>query len=202
MRRSLGNLPNDATGVTRCKHRGGNASSDDTAGADDGARSDRDARHDDGATADPHIGAYLDRFPVFFSSPGGGIEGVQWCVDLDGRPEEGEVTDGHGTDVEHHTVEVEEDALAKANVFAIVTVERRLHPDGVAAGAKQVAQNRAAVVGLILMRRVQRLTQVARTDSSRNQIRIERIVELTRQHLVAFRGHGSREWMASINVST
>ena len=53
-------------------------------------------------------------------------------------------------------------------------------------------QNRASVVGLILVRCVQRLTEVARADAPRDQIGIERIVELARQHLVAFRGHGNR----------
>jgi hypothetical protein len=66
--------------------------------------------------------------------------------------------DAHPAHIEHHAVEVEKHALAELDVRAVVAVERRLHPDGVAALTEQRLQNPPAL-GLRGFRRgVQRLS--------------------------------------------
>ena len=69
-------------------------------------------------------------------------------VDLHRGAEEREVADGDAADVEHDAVEVEVDALAEMDVRAVIAVERRLHPDCVAARAEEVREDAAAQVGV------------------------------------------------------
>lgn len=68
-------------------------------------------------------------------------------------------------------------------------IERRLHPHAVAALAEQVAQNAPMFDFLRLARRVELLTQITSSRTSCHQLRIERVVHLAGQHLLAFDGH-------------
>ncbi|HEU5186200.1 MAG TPA: hypothetical protein VFU01_16620 [Gemmatimonadaceae bacterium] len=112
------------------------------------------------------------------------------CQDLHARPEERVVADPHGTDVEHDAVEVEEHALAELDVRPVVAEERRLHPHGVAAAAEQLAQDRAARLDLAFARGVESLAEVAGAFSSGDELGVERVVQLTDQHLRTFGWHG------------
>ena len=51
--------------------------------------------------------------------------------------------DADRADIQDDAIEVEEDTLAELDVGAVVTEERRLHPDAFAALGKQVAENAA-----------------------------------------------------------
>src|SRR5689334_17503504 len=113
-------------------------------------------------------------------------------IDLHGRPEEREVADGHLADIEYDTVEVEEHALAEMNVLTIVTIEGRLHPHRLASASKQVAKDRSSLAGFSFAGRVQGLAQIARPRAPRDQLGIERIIELARQHLLVLRTHSTR----------
>jgi hypothetical protein len=61
-------------------------------------------------------------------------------------------------------------------VRAVVTVERRLHPNRVASRPKKVGQYRAALLLLRLARVVEGLTQIPCVLASANKLGIERIV--------------------------
>src|SRR5690606_6274191 len=70
-------------------------------------------------------------------------------------------------------------------------IERRLHPDGVAARSEELAQDPPALLLLCLARRIQRLAQVSRSRSGRDELRIERIVRLACNHLLSLGPHRS-----------
>jgi hypothetical protein len=79
--------------------------------------------------------------------------------------------------------------LAEPYIGAVVAEERRLHPDGVATGAEQFAQDGAPFFRLRFSRRIQRLTQIAGARPSVDQRGVHRIVKLAREHLVPFGFH-------------
>src|SRR5690242_10184282 len=110
-------------------------------------------------------------------------------VDLHGGPEQGVAADSYAADVEHHTVEVEEDALAQLDVGAAVTEEGRLHPHRVAAGAEQLDEDAATLVLVRFTSGVEVPTENASTLAPRDQLGIERIVQVASEHLLAFGGH-------------
>ena len=70
-----------------------------------------------------------------------GVHRMRGGVDLHGRAEQRVVADADLAHVEHDAVEVEEALAAEVDVRAVVAKERRLHPDIVAAGAEQLAQD-------------------------------------------------------------
>src|ERR671914_1481332 len=101
---------------------------------------------------------------------------MQRRQDLHRWTEERVVTDTYRAHVEHDAVEVEEDPLPELDVRAVVAVERRLHPDGVAPGAEQLAQDAPSLLLLTFARGVERLAQVARALTGGDEIGIERVV--------------------------
>ena len=60
---------------------------------------------------------------------------------LHGGAEQREVADLHRAQVQHHTIEVEEDALAELDVRTVMAEERRLLPHCLSAGTKQLGEN-------------------------------------------------------------
>lgn len=148
-------LSYDATWIACRKYIARNISRHDAPSSNDGARTNGDARQNDGAASHPDVRADDDRLAVFLPSPGRGIQWMKWRVDLHRRSKESEIPDRDGADVEHDAIEVEEDALAEVNVLAVVAVEGRLHPDGVAAGAKKPAEDGAALVAIALASGIQ-----------------------------------------------
>jgi hypothetical protein len=127
--------------------------------------------------------------PNSFSTPLLGIERVQRRIDLHRRSEQSEIADPHRADIQDDAVEVEEDAFAELDVRAVVAIERGLHPDALAALAEQVAQDATTFRFFGLARGVELLTEIACTRASCDQLRIERVVHLTCQHLLAFSRH-------------
>jgi hypothetical protein len=61
-------------------------------------------------------------------------------IDLDGRPNLGAVTDGDRGNVQKHTVEVEEDALAEMDVVSIVDEEGGTYDAAVADRTEELLQ--------------------------------------------------------------
>src|SRR6185369_7247235 len=89
------------------------------AGADQRAVADRDAGQEDGAAADPDVAADSHRaaeLQAGFSRIG--VARVVGRVDLHGGPDLGAVADDDLDDVENDAIEVEEDAVAEADVIA------------------------------------------------------------------------------------
>jgi len=88
-------------------------------------------------------------------------------------------------------VDVEEHALAELDVRSVITEERWLHPDRIATCVKELAQNASALVLLCFSRCVQSLAEVACSRPGGNEVRIERVVQLAVEHLLALAGHRS-----------
>jgi hypothetical protein len=105
-------------------------------------------------------------------------------VDLHRRTEERKAADAHLADVQHDAVEVEEHPLAQLDVRAVVAEEGRLHPHRVPSRTEQFAQDSSPFLVLRFARGVQRLTEISRMRPSRNQLGIERVVQLSGQHLL------------------
>ena len=61
-------------------------------------------------------------------------------VNLNGWTKERKIAYPHLANVEYDAVEVEVDPSAEIDVAAIITIERRLHPDRITAAAKQLNQ--------------------------------------------------------------
>ena len=101
-------------------------------------------------------------------------------------------------DVEHDAVEVEEDALAEQDVRAVVAKERRLHPDRIAAGAEQVAEDPPALVLLAFAGGVEVLAEIPGAVAGADEFGVEGVVEFAGEHLVAFGGH-VMTWASSGN---
>src|SRR5262245_53016201 len=110
-------------------------------------------------------------------------------IELDGWAKQCEASDQDATDVEHDAVEVEEHALAKLDVRSVVAEEGRLHPDGVAAGGKELAQDASALALLCFGRCVQRVAEVACAHAGGDEVCVERIVELPVEHFLALASH-------------
>src|SRR4051812_36520947 len=194
--RLFGNLANDAAGIAGREDAVRHVARDDAAGADHGAVADAHARQDDRAAADPHVGPDVDRLAEFLAAAQLRVERVHRRIDLHRRPEQRKAADTHAAHVEDDAVEVEEDALAKLDVCAVVAEEGRLHPHRLAAAAEQLAQEAPPFVLLPFARGVQVLAEIARALASRDQLEIERIVEVAGQHLVAL-GHEDLSSVAS-----
>ena len=88
-------------------------------------------------TSDP----ISDWLPEFLPAPLLRVQRMQWRVYLNCRPEEGEIANPDGANVQHDAIEIKEHSLAEFNVRAIVAEEGRLHPHGVATLAEQIAQD-------------------------------------------------------------
>src|SRR3954468_3989305 len=93
-------------------------------------------------------------------------------VDLNGGAKQCEVPDAHGAHVEDHTIEVEEHALSKMDVRAVVAVEGRLHPPLAAAASEQLGQNAATLLLFALARAIECLAQIARPHAGGAQLGI------------------------------
>ena len=150
-----------------------------------GAGADADAGADDGAAADPGVVADGDRLAGLQRAALRVIEGMQRRVDLHRRAEETEVADLHGADVEDHAVEVEVDAAAERDVGTEVAEERRLDVDLVTAGGEELLQDRTARRIVRVADRVQRVTEIVRARARRDELRIEGVIELAGEHLLA-----------------
>src|SRR3546814_6402765 len=93
--------------------------------------------------AEPDVEADTYRAPEL--QPGGARGRVARVVggeDLHARRDLGAVADRHFAHVEDHAVEVEEHAVAQANIEAVVAVERRPHVDARTHRAEALAQQR------------------------------------------------------------
>src|SRR5581483_8743225 len=99
------------------------------------------------------------------------------------------VADGHPAHIEHDAVEVEKHPLSKLDVRPVIAVKRRLHPDGLPACSEELLAEIPSYLLIAFTGSIQRLAQIARAVSRRHQIRIQCIVELARQHLLALSSH-------------
>src|SRR5690606_27614649 len=142
------------------------------AGADHGPVTDAHAGEDQRAAADPGILADLDRPAVFPAAALLRVQRMQRREDLHAGAEQREAADAHRADIEHHAVEVEEDALAEFDVGAVVAPEGRLHPDAVAAPAEQLAQDLPPRIGFRIGGGIQRAAEVAGIGAGGDEIRI------------------------------
>src|SRR5262245_17670420 len=123
----------------------GNVPGHHAAGADHRAVADGDAGQDDRTAADPDIAA--DAHGTAKLEPGTprvGITRMVRSINLHGGADLGTIADRHLDDVKDDAIEVEEDAVAEADVVAIVAMKWR--PDhGIDADmSKTLAQQRMA----------------------------------------------------------
>src|SRR5690606_28674720 len=119
------------------------------------------------------------------------LEWMQRGVDLHGGAEQREAADPHPADVQDDAIEVEEHPLTELDVRAVIAIERRLHPYGVAAGAEQRFEDAAALLYRILPAAIERLAQIAGPVACVDQLGVERVVQLARQHLLPLAAHGA-----------
>jgi hypothetical protein len=161
-----------------------------TASADHRARADSDARQDDRAATHPDVRADGDRLAELLSASELRAEWMRRRVNLHCGAEQREIPNPHRTHVQHDAVEVEEHAFPQLDVRAVVTEERRLHPHRLAASAEKASQDASPLLLLGLAGGVQRLAQIAGAHTARHQLRVERVVELSIQHLVTLALHG------------
>jgi hypothetical protein len=85
--------------------------------------------------------------------------------------------------------EVEEDAHPEMYVRAVVAVERRLHPNCAASGAKELDQDGAALLLLRLPGVVEGLAQLSCALACAYELWIQGVVEVTGEHLLPFSWH-------------
>lgn len=137
----MNGFPDDAARVAGCERTLRNVARDYTAGTDHGARSDPNTGQNQSTATNPDIRADLDRLSEFLLSAQLGIKRMQWRQNLHAGPEERVVADSHFAYIEHDAVEIEEYPCAKVDVRAVVAVERRLHPYGIATCAKQLLED-------------------------------------------------------------
>src|SRR5262249_32299506 len=86
----------------------------------------------------------------------------------------------------------EEHPLAQQDVRAVVTEERRLHPDRLPASAEEGREDAAAGLLVPLTGRIQVLAQIPGPFPGLDKFRGERIVQFPGQHLVFFTSHSVR----------
>ena len=137
-------------------------------------------------------------FPYSSRRRNSASSGCSGGVDLHGGSEQGEAADAHRAHIQHHAVEVEEDAFAQLDVGPVVAVERRLHPDGVASGAEEVLENPASLLYIFFSRSIQRLAQVARAISGSDELGIQGVVQLAGEHLLPFTAHAAQYGTSSL----
>ena len=118
------------------------------------------AWQDNRAATDPDVSADLDRLAEFFAATLVGVHRMHRRVDLHGRAELGVVTDSHVTHIQNDAVEIEEHTFAQFDVDAVVAEKWRLHPNGFATFAKQIAQDATPLLLLPLASRIQRLAEI------------------------------------------
>lgn len=98
----------------------------DTARPDHGPVADGDAGQDDGAATDPDVGADPHRAAEFETAgPCCGVARMVGRVDLDRGSDLGALADRDLNDIQDHAIEVQEHAIAEANIVAEVAKERR-----------------------------------------------------------------------------
>ena len=139
--------------------------------------------------ADPHVGSDLNRLAELLMAAQLGFERVSGRVNLHGRTELYVVPDPDLAHVQYDAVEIEKTCFAKQDVGPVVTEERRLKPNVVAAVAEQFAKDASAFILLGLASGVEVLAQISRPVSGAGQFGIARVVQLPRQHLRAFTSH-------------
>ncbi len=137
----MNEFPDDAARIAGCKSVVGNVARDYTAGTDHGARSDPDTSQNQRTATDPHVRADLDRFSELLRPAQLAIKRVQRCQNLHAGSEQRVVADSHFAYIKHDAVEVEEHPSTEVNICAIVAVERRLHPYGIATCTEQLRKN-------------------------------------------------------------
>ena len=98
----------------------------DAPAADDGVIPDGDARQDEGAAPDLDVAANADRAAKLkHRSTLRRVARMIRGENLHTRPDLGQVADGHLDDVKNDATEIEEYALAKSYIVAVVTLEWR-----------------------------------------------------------------------------
>src|SRR6185312_6497021 len=118
-----------------------------------------------------------------------GIEWMHRRQYLNGWPEKSVVADCNPANVQHNAIEVEEHPLAKLDVGAVIAIEGRLHPDRLPAFSKKLRTKKPAYVLIPFAGSIQHLAQVARAISGRYQFRVQSVIKLACQHLVALTRH-------------
>src|SRR5882757_4053332 len=112
--------------ISRHGRTGRNIPRDHAASADQRAVTDGDSGQDDGTAADPDVAADPDRAAEFQpGAPGRGVARVVGGIDLHRGPDLGAIADHDLDDVEDHAIEIEEHAVAEADIAAVVAAERR-----------------------------------------------------------------------------
>src|SRR5690606_4724476 len=187
--RSTRNLADDAARVAGRENAVGKVGCDDAARADHGPRSDAHAGQDAGAAPDPSARADRYRLAELLAPAHLGIEGMRRGVDLHGRAEKREAADADMAHVQHDAIEIEEHALAELDVRAVVAIERRLHPHGLAACTEELAQQVAPLLLGGFRRGVQRPAKLPRAVAACYELGVPRIVGLAGQHLLALGPH-------------
>jgi hypothetical protein len=99
------------------------------AGTDHGAIANVDSRTKNRTAPHPHVAANFNWLAEFLLAAQGGIQRMRGGIDLHRRPKQCVVADPHLTDIEHDTIEIEENPIAEKDVLALVAEKRRQHPN-------------------------------------------------------------------------
>jgi len=114
---------------------------------------------------------------------------VHGCQHLRSGTKHSEVANLNFAYIENDAIEVEEYALTKLNVDAIVAEEGWLHPNGVTTCPEYFLAQVATKRFIFIAGSVEFLTQCTGATSGRDELGIKRIIELTCEHLFPFGCH-------------
>jgi hypothetical protein len=134
------NVTNDTAGISGGENVVWYIPSDDTSRSNDGLRTDANAGENERSSSYPNIRSDVDWLAVFLLPAQARFQGMNWCEDLHAWSEKSVVSDSHAADIQYDAVEVEEHSLSQFDVPTVITIERRLHPYGIAALSKKPLQ--------------------------------------------------------------
>ena len=112
-RRSILDFAHHATRIAYRQYAFWNVARDHAAGTDHGPSADANACEDQCTAADPHVVTYLHRLAAFLPSAQGCVERMHGSEDLNARPEQSEITDANGANIQNDAVEIEEHPMAQ-----------------------------------------------------------------------------------------
>lgn len=185
----LRKLPDDFAGVSRREHFGWHVTGHHASGSDNRALADGDAWTNDRTAADPNIRSDCDWLCEFQPlTPDLRLNGMRCRIDLDRWTKQHVASNRDLHYIEHHTVEVEENFAAQADVRAVIAEERRLHP-GIGFGSEKLRQDPPAFLLLVFMGVIEPFAEIPAALAFPGKFRVERVVEFPGEHPVFFSSH-------------
>src|SRR5579859_3634369 len=110
-------------------------------------------------------------------------------VNLHGWTKQREVPDVDFTSVQYHAVEIEEHPFPLEDVLSVVAKERGLHPNRIAAATEEFIQDGTPQLLVVFPAGVQIVAKLSSARSGIDELRIERVVQFSRKHLLQLGFH-------------